>query len=94
MMKQMELMLAQIKILQKENANLAEQLKDSQGIAYSAIKSMLEEKKIQKEKEILNRGSLKILGTGDNVEADIVEEGMYFSGDKIYKWGDILHLDE
>ena len=85
---------AQLEKLEAENLSLTEQLKDSQGIAYSAIKSMLEEKKVQKEKGVLNRGSLKILGTGDNVEADIVEEGMYFTGDKVYKWGDILHLDK
>ena len=63
-------------------------------MAYLAFKNLMAEQKMKKEKDIQNRGSLKILGTGDNVEADIVEEGMYYAGDKVYKWGDVLHLDK
>ncbi len=84
----------QIKALQEENAVLSEQLQDSKGIACSAIRELMELQKLRKEKEIMGRGALKIVGTADAVDADIVEEGMYLAGDKIYKWGEMLYLDD
>ena len=94
LLEQIDMMQEQINSLQNENASLIEQLQNSKGRAYNIIKELMEEQKQKKEKEILNKSVLKILGTEDIIDADIIDEGLYLAGDMVYKWGETLYLEK
>ena len=82
----------QIVNLQKKNAILAEQLQNSKAIAYSAIKDLIEAQKNRRKDD--SRGALRIMATDTTLDADIIDEGLYLAGNKIYKWGDTMRLDQ
>ena len=36
----------------------------------------------------------RIMGSEERINASILDEELFVAGDKLYKWGDTLYLDE
>ena len=50
--------------------------------------------KKEKMKNNIEDTNFRILGSKEHVVANILDEDLFVAGDKLYRWGDTLYLDE
>ena len=50
--------------------------------------------KKEKMKNNIEDTNFRILGSEEHVVANILDEDLFVAGDKLYRWGDTLYLDE
>ena len=55
---------------------------------------MARQRAIEEAKEQLRRRKIKIVGSGGRVNAKAIQNGVFVSGSKVYKWGDARLLDD
>ena len=50
--------------------------------------------KKEKMKNNIEDTNFRILGSEEHVVANILDEDLFVAGDKLYRWGDTLYLNE
>ena len=96
------MMMEQLKTLKEELQNLQQNQGEGQPVQAPVqdgprmtLEEFLEQQRKKKESKVDSFGyKFKIIGSNtERMQAEVLDEGIFIANDKIYKWGEMLHLE-